>query len=65
MSARELERVEVMGLVAKEGRKLLDAAAMLELSYRQVKRLWFVATLSRGGWQGAEAWQCGAAVESG
>ena len=40
MSTRELERVEVMGRVAKEGLKLLDAAVMLELSYRQVKRLW-------------------------
>ena len=40
MSARELERVEVMGRVAKEELKLMDAAAMLQLSYRQVKRLW-------------------------
>jgi transposase len=40
MSTRELERVEVMGRVAKEGLKLVDAAAMLQLSYRQVKRLW-------------------------
>ena len=40
MSTRELERVEVMGRVAKEELKLIDAAAMLQLSYRQVKRLW-------------------------
>jgi hypothetical protein len=40
MSRRELERVEVMGRVAKEELKLMDAAAMLQLSYRQVKRLW-------------------------
>ena len=40
MSTRELERVEVMGRVANKGLKLTDAAAMLELSYRQVKRLW-------------------------
>jgi transposase len=40
MSTRELERVEVMGRVAKKQLKLTDAAAMLELSYRQVKRLW-------------------------
>ncbi len=40
MSTRELERVEVMGRVANEGLKLVDAAAMLQLSYRQVKRLW-------------------------
>ena len=40
MSRGELERVEVMGRVAKEELKLTDAAAMLQLSYRQVKRLW-------------------------
>lgn len=40
MSTRELERVEVMGRVAQEELKLVDAAAMLRLSYRQVKRLW-------------------------
>ena len=40
MSTRELERVEVMGRVDKGGLKLVDAAAILQLSYRQVKRLW-------------------------
>ena len=40
MSRSELERVEVMGRVAKEKLKLIDAAAMLQLSYRQVKRVW-------------------------
>jgi transposase len=40
MSTRELERVEVMGRIAKGGLKLTDAAAILQLSYRQVKRLW-------------------------
>ena len=40
MSTRELERVEVMGRVAKEGVKLVDAATILQSSYRQVKRLW-------------------------
>jgi len=30
MSTRELERVEVMGRVAKEEVKLMDAAAMLQ-----------------------------------
>lgn len=39
-STRELERVEVMGRVAQEGLKLVDAAAMLQLSYRQVRRMW-------------------------
>jgi hypothetical protein len=36
-STRDLERVGVMGQVAQEGLKLVDAAAMLRLSYRQVK----------------------------
>jgi transposase len=40
MSRRELERVEVLGRVASEDLALGDAAAMLELSYRQTKRLW-------------------------
>jgi transposase len=40
MSSRELERVEVIGRVASRGLKLVDAATMLQLSYRQVKRLW-------------------------
>lgn len=40
MSSRELERVEVMGRVAGGELKLKDAAIMLQLSYRQVKRLW-------------------------
>ena len=40
MSPRELERVEVMGRIAKGGLKLLDAAIILQLSYRQVRRLW-------------------------
>src|SRR6266478_4087355 len=40
MSSRELERVEVMGRVGSGELKLSDAAEMLELSYRQAKRLW-------------------------
>jgi transposase len=40
MSRRELERVEVMGRVAKQDLKLGDAAAVLDLSYRQAKRVW-------------------------
>jgi transposase-like protein len=40
MSSRELERVEVMGRVGSGELKLSDAAVMLELSYRQTKRLW-------------------------
>src|SRR5256885_4929955 len=40
MSSLELERVEVMGRVARGTVKLVHAAEMLELSYRQTKRLW-------------------------
>src|SRR6202162_1629643 len=40
MSSRELNRVEVMGRVGSGDLKLNDAAVMLELSYRQAKRLW-------------------------
>jgi len=40
MSSRELERVEVMGRVASGYLKLTNAAILLELSYRQAKRLW-------------------------
>jgi transposase len=40
MSTRELERVEIMGRVGSGELKLKDAAAMLQLSYRQVKRVW-------------------------
>jgi transposase-like protein len=40
MSNRELERVEVMGRVKNGDLKLTDAAVLLELSYRQVKRVW-------------------------
>jgi triphosphoribosyl-dephospho-CoA synthetase len=40
MSSHELERVEVMGRVASVDLKLTTAAILLELSYRQAKRLW-------------------------
>jgi transposase len=40
MSTRELERVEVMGRVGHGKLKLKDASAILQLSYRQAKRLW-------------------------
>src|ERR1700758_429565 len=40
MSSGELERVEVMGRVRSGDLKLRDAAVILELSYRQTKRLW-------------------------
>ena len=40
MSTRELRRAEVMGRVKSKTLRLVDAAKMLELSYRQSKRLW-------------------------
>jgi transposase len=40
MSARELRRAEVLGRVKGQTLRLVDAVKMLELSYRQAKRLW-------------------------
>jgi transposase len=40
MSTRELRRVEVFGQVAGRSLRLRDAAEILQLSYRQAKRLW-------------------------
>jgi len=40
MSSHELNRVEVMGRVKNGDLKLSDAAVMLDVSYRQAKRLW-------------------------
>jgi transposase len=40
MSEKELRRVEVFGQVASGSLRLLDAAEILWLSYRQSKRLW-------------------------
>ena len=40
MSARELRRAEVLGRVKSRTLRLVDAAKMLEVSYRQAKRLW-------------------------
>ncbi len=40
MSGHELDRVEVMGRVKNGDLRLNDAAVMLNVSYRQAKRLW-------------------------
>jgi len=40
MSTRELQRLEVFSRVQSEALRLVDAAKMLALSYRQTKRLW-------------------------
>jgi Helix-turn-helix domain len=62
MSLRELERVEVMGRVAHKELKLTDAAAMLELSYRQAKRLW--RRYQRKGRKGLQHGNCGSSLQS-
>jgi transposase len=40
MSGRELKRLGVLARVEKEALNLVDAAAILGLSYRQAKRIW-------------------------
>src|SRR5437762_14372671 len=40
MSTGELRRAEVLGRVKSKALRLTDAAKILELSYRQTKRLW-------------------------
>src|SRR3989475_8238238 len=40
VSSRELRRVEVLSRVKSKELKVVDAAALLEVSYRQAKRLW-------------------------
>lgn len=40
MSSEELRRVEVFGRVASRSLRLVDAQELLQLSYRQTKRLW-------------------------
>src|ERR1035438_7124307 len=40
MSTRELRRAEVLSQGKRQTLRLVDAAKMLELSYRQAKRLW-------------------------
>ena len=47
MSARELNRVEVLGRVKAGRLTLVDAATRLGVSYRQAKRLW--RRYKRGG----------------
>src|SRR6266699_3228765 len=40
MSQRELRRVEVLSRVKSKELKVIDAASLLRVSYRQAKRLW-------------------------
>ena len=61
MSSRELERAEVMGRVGSGDLKLSDAGVMLELSYRQAKRLW--RRYRQVGSNRVKAWECRPALE--
>src|SRR5258708_37634701 len=40
MSQKELRRVEVLARVKRRELKVVDAASLVEVSYRQAKRLW-------------------------
>ena len=40
MSQRELGRVEALARVKSKGLRLVDAAVLMRLGYRQTKRLW-------------------------
>jgi len=40
MSSRELKRLGVLARVEKEALNLVNAAEILDLSYRQAKRIW-------------------------
>jgi hypothetical protein len=62
MSTRELRRAEVLAGVKDETLRLVDAAKMLELNYRQMKRLW---KRYRGEGAQAPAPQRGKRLESG
>jgi transposase len=57
LSRRELSRVEVMGRVKADRLRLQEAAELLELSYRQAKRVW--ARYRRGGAQALQHGNCG------
>ncbi len=57
LSRRELSRVEVMGRVKARSLRLREAAELLELSYRQGKRIW--ARYRRGGAKALQHGNCG------
>ena len=57
MSAKELRRVEVMGRVKAGSMKLVEAAQLLEMSYRQGKRLW--KRYREGGREALQHRSCG------
>jgi transposase len=57
LSRKELNRVEVMGGVKAGTLKLVEAAELLEISYRQAKRLW--RRYRGGGPQSLQHGNCG------
>ena len=57
LSRKELSRVEVMGRVKAGSLRLREAAELLELSYRQSKRIW--ARYRAGGAQALQHGNCG------
>jgi transposase len=57
LSRKELSRVEVMGRVKARSLRLREAAELLELSYRQAKRIW--ARYRVGGAKALQHGNCG------
>jgi transposase len=57
LSRKELSRVEVMGRVKAGSLRLREAAELLELSYRQAKRIW--ARYRGGGGKALQHGNCG------
>jgi transposase len=57
MSSKELRRVEVMGRVKAGSLKLNEAGELLEISYRQTKRLW--KRYREGGREALQHRSCG------
>jgi transposase len=57
LSRKELSRVEVMGRVKAHSLRLREAAELLELSYRQAKRIW--ARYRTGGAKALQHGNCG------
>jgi len=57
MSSKELRRVEVMARVKAKNLKVVEAAELLEISYRQAKRLW--QRYREGGREALQHRSCG------
>ena len=57
LSGKELSRVEVMGRVKARSLRLCEAAELLQLSYRQSKRMW--ARYRESGAKGLQHGNCG------